>query len=619
MSTVFDALSHLQFTGGELAQAIDSSTRWVTHDPLNETAHLRLMQVYFARGDRSAALQVYETCRAILSAQLRIKPTPETEALAERIRSGTPLRQVSAQSMSALQARPDSSHPSTLPELPLIGRAKEYARLIKAYHRIQQGQTQVVVLTGEAGIGKTRLVVEFLRWGRAQGADILQGHAFETERGLPYQPLIECLRSRIDQENAPDDLLSDLWLAELARMLPELRDRYPDLPSASMDETVARTRLFEAVARLGEALADRAPVVLSLDDVQWADAASLDMLHYISRRWAASARPVLLLLNLRTEALITPNALSRWLSRLQRDLSTLSLTLGPLTVEDTVQLMRAVGASGGESASSQLEQFGRWLFAETRGQPFYITETLKALLERHLLAINHQADGRWSLHFDAVTGDDFELRGLLPASIREVIRARLSQLTPNAFALLAAGSVLDHGFVFEHLCQVADLKDNEGLLALDEVLTHRLLRESREEESRSALGRYFFTHDKIRDVTYTEAGEARRRIFHRRAFEGLQEVAAPPATLAHHALAAGLVEPAFRWSVAAGDEAMRLSAVRDAIAHYEQARCLVAAQAHEGTPQGMASQPAPYIAAASARQPLYLQLGRDYDLPPEPA
>ncbi len=614
MSAVFDALSHLQFTGGELAPAIDSSTRWVTHDPLNETAHQRLMQAYFASGDRSAALQVYETCRATLTAQLRIKPTPETEALADRIRIGTQLQQVSAQSMPALQARP---HPSTLPELPLIGRAKEYATLIEDYQRVLRGQTQVVVLKGEAGIGKTRLIVEFLRWVRVQGADILQGRAFEAESGLPYQPLIECLRSRIEQENAPDDLLSDLWLTELARILPELHDRYPDLPSASMDETVAGTRLFEAVARLGEALAERAPVVLYVDDVQWADAASLDMLHYIGRRWAASARPVLLLLNLRTEALITTNALTRWLSSLQRDLSTMSLTLGPLTLEDTVQLMRAVGASGGERAIGKLERFGRWLFAETRGQPFYVTETLKALFERHLLAIDHQADGRWSVHFDAVTRADFELRGLLPASIREVIHTRLSQLTPNAFALLAAGSVLDHGFAFEQLCRVADLKDNKGLVALDEVLTHRLLCEASEEESRPALGRYFFTHDKIRDVTYTEAGEARRRIFHRRAFEGLQEVAAPPATLAHHALAAGLVEPAFRWSVAAGDEAMRLSAVRDAIAHYEQARRLVA-QAHEEAPRSMLAQHTPCIASASAVQQLYVQLGRAYELAPEP-
>lgn len=414
---------------------------------------------------------------------------------------------------------------------------------------------------------------------------------------------------------------------ELARILPELRDRYPDLPAVGADNAVAGSRLFEAVARLGEALAERAPVVLYVDDVQWADAASLDMLHYSARRWMASARPILLLLNLRMEVLVTMNAVSRWLSSLHRDLSTMSLMLGPLTLEDTMQLMRAVGASGGESDTSKLERFGRWLFAETRGQPFYVTETLKALLDRHLLAIDYQPDGKWGLHFDAMTRSDFDLHGLLPVSIREMIRVRLLQLTPNAFALLVAGSVLDHGFTFEHLCQVAGLKDNEGLVALDEVLTSRLLREARQEESRFALGRYFFTHDNIRDVTYTEAGEARRRIFHRRAFDGLQEVAVPPATLAHHALAAGLVEPAFRWSVAAGDEAMRLSAVRDAIAHYEQARHLIAAQAYTEAPQALQPVPTlpvlpaqhtPLIASASAIQHLYLQLGRAYELAPEP-
>ncbi|HCI80147.1 MAG TPA: hypothetical protein DHW02_10710, partial [Ktedonobacter sp.] len=181
MSTVFDALSYVQFTGGELASAIDSSTHWVAHDPLNETAHQRLMQIYFASGERAAALQVYETCRATLAAQLRIQPTPETEALADRIRMGTQRQKGSAQSRPARQTHSHSPHSSTLPELPLIGRAKEYATLIEAYQRVLQGQIQVGVLQGEAGIGKTRLIVEFLKWVTAQGADSLQGRAFETE------------------------------------------------------------------------------------------------------------------------------------------------------------------------------------------------------------------------------------------------------------------------------------------------------------------------------------------------------------------------------------------------------------------------------------------------------
>ena len=156
--------------------------------------------------------------------------------------------------------------------------------MIKLYHTAQRGQTQVVLLEGEVGIGKTRLASEFLAWAEVEGADVLQGQAFETGGQLPYRPVIEALRPRIERENAPDDLLSDLWLAELARLLPELCDRYPDLPAPVGDKSVARNRLFEAVARLGQALAARTPLVLFIDDVQWADAASLDVLHYLARR-----------------------------------------------------------------------------------------------------------------------------------------------------------------------------------------------------------------------------------------------------------------------------------------------------------------------------------------------
>src|SRR6266700_3514456 len=106
----------------------------------------------------------------------------------------------------------------------------------------------------EAGIGKTRLADAFVEWVKGQGADVLAGRAFETGSGLAYQPLVEAIRRRIERENAPDDLLSDIWLIELSRLLPELRERYPDLPASGGDDTTAGIRLFEALVRLGQAL-----------------------------------------------------------------------------------------------------------------------------------------------------------------------------------------------------------------------------------------------------------------------------------------------------------------------------------------------------------------------------
>jgi tetratricopeptide (TPR) repeat protein len=172
-------------------------------------------------------------------------------------------------------------------------------------------------------------------------------------------------------------------------------------------------------------------------------------------------------------------------------------------------------------------------------------------------------------------------------------------LTPNAAALLTAAAVMGRPCRFERLVQVAGLAENESLLALDELLPGRLLL-----ETHRAARPYTLAHDKIRDVVYTEAGAARRQVYHRRAFAALEARSAPASELAHHALAAQLFEPAFRYSLAAGDEAMALFAVRDAVAHYEQALALATV---ELSPQSGQNQ-------ISNLKHLYLQLGRVYEL-----
>lgn len=466
----------------------------------------------------------------------------------------------------------------------------------------------MVLLEGELGIGKTRLATEFLAWAQVEGADVLQGQAFESGGQLPYRPMIEALRPRIERENAPDDLLSDLWLAELTRLLPELCDRYPDLPAPTGDKSAARNRLFEAVARLGQALAAQAPLVLFIDDVQWADAASLDVLHYLARRFAESKTPALLLLTLRRGEKALRPTLAEWRTTIEHAVPLTHLLLGPLTAEDILCLLQAFGGEGGkdEQRAANLECFGQWLFAETERQPFYLMETLKVLLERGALASRPNEEGGWTIDFTAVMEHEMVVRGFFPPSVREVICARLDRLPPNAFALLVAGAVLGQGITFEHLCQVADLTEHDGLSALDEVLQSHLLHELEREGGRLTDGRYVFAHAKIRAVVYAEASEARRSIFHRRTLNVLQAEDTPAAALAYHALAAGLVEPAFRWSLAAGDEAIRVVAVRDAITFYEQAQHLLAELVQSRSLE--ATLPAPEI------EHLYTHLGQAYEL-----
>src|SRR5258708_14397620 len=174
-------------------------------------------------------------------------PSPEPVALASRMRAVAPPRR------KEVSTPPVALSPAIFLDGPILGRTTELSTLIKGYHTAQRGQTQVVLLEGEVGIGKTRLATEFLAWAEIEGADVLHGQAFETGGQLPYRSVIEALRPRIERENAPDDLLSDTWLAELSRLLPELRDRYPDLPAPVGDKLLARNRLFEPVARLGQA------------------------------------------------------------------------------------------------------------------------------------------------------------------------------------------------------------------------------------------------------------------------------------------------------------------------------------------------------------------------------
>ncbi len=347
INEVFDRLSQVQFELGELAAAIETVNRWLAFAPLQEEAYQRLMRLHFASGDRAAALHAYDVCRALLATGMQTEPTPETEALAIRIRTVAPPRHREAPTPAVTLS------PATLLNSPLMGRTAELSTLIRIYHTVQRGQTQVVFLEGEVGIGKTRLATEFLAWAETEGADVLQGQAFETGGHLPYQPVIEALRPRIERENAPDDLFSDLWLAELSRLLPELRDRYPDLPAPLGDKSVARNRLFEAVARLGQALAARATLVLFIDDVQWADAASLDVLHYLARRFAESRTPVLLLFTLRMGEGEMPPAIAEWRTAMERALPLTHLQPGPLTTEDVLHLLQAFGGKEAKTGSGR--------------------------------------------------------------------------------------------------------------------------------------------------------------------------------------------------------------------------------------------------------------------------
>jgi predicted ATPase len=236
------------------------------------------------------------------------------------------------------------------------------------------------------------------------------------------------------------------------------------------------------------------------------------------------------------------------------------------------------------------------VFNETRGQPFYLMETLKDLLERGALHPKRRADA-WVFKVDAE--HDLGKAVRVPSTVQAVVRSRLHRLSPTAFTLLAAGAVLEQRITFEHLCLISNVAEDTGFSALDELVSGRLLWEVAQPGTAST---YAFANDIIRDVVYTEAGDARRRLFHRRALEVLETAKDSAVVLAHHALAAGLAEAAFHYSLDAGQEALRLSAASGAIVHFEKARQLVQAG----------------LVARTEFEPhlrdLYVQLGQAYEL-----
>jgi DNA-binding SARP family transcriptional activator len=612
-------VARLQAEAGRSEEAIGTARLWTKHAPLEEDAHLRLIELLSFGGDAEGALRAYEDFRVTLRRELGSEPPARLTELADRLREEVGER---ASLGTGLAHSTTTTTPLSALEIPFVGRQQEFGALVSEYETCVSGQEpRVVAVMGEAGMGKTRLVKEFLGWAKSRGADVLKGAASEGAV-LSYGPLVEAIRPRMERERAPEDLLDDAWLSELSRLLPELKERYPDLPSALSGEgETAEGALFEAVARAVGALASHAPVVLFLDDLQWADAATVEVLEYARRRWAEQGAPVLVLIAGRPEELEGASSFVRWLLSLGRRLPARSLTLPPLRNEDIEKLLRRltrvqeepIGSPGEPGASdeerSELERFGGWLAAETGGQPFYLAETLKALLEEGRLAIRARPNEGVLLEVDPVLRVGGEPSSL-PNSVREVVRGRLSRLSPSASELLTAGAVLSRRFGFGVLVAVAGLGETEGLRGIDELVGRHLLIEEgggREEGRLLYTGAaYSFSHEKIRQVAYTECGQARRWVLHRRAFGVIERRGAPPAELARHALAGGLAKEAFAYSMAAGDEAAEVFAVRDAISHYERTRDLLAAEVEQ---PGGAGEP-----SISNIEHLYSQLGRTYEM-----
>lgn len=562
LSRILELLAQHALDRRDWPEAIAIARRWVQHAPIDEAAYRSLMQAHFLAGDRGAALQVCQTCQRLLADELGVAPAPETVALAEAIHGSAPSRW-------PLQAEkaPPAAAGAGYNALPMVGRDEEYASLRTALARqMANPGIEAVSVNGESGVGKTRLATEFLDWAALQGGDVLRGRAYEASGGPPYQAIITALRDRLERENAPEDLIDDVWLAELTRLLPELQERYPDLSEALLpfasDETLARARLFEAVARLIEALSRRRPLVLFLDDWHWADPGSQDLLHYLGHSWAQTKTPILVILTLRSENLSTDSSLTDWLIAWERSLPVTHIWLTRLAEEDVLTFVEVW--AGADRDAEQVRTLSRRLFVETAGNPFFLVETVNLLAEQ-MNSVPGAIDPSavLSLIASGVT---------LPPNVRKTVLSRLARQGQTANDLLAAAAVMGRNCRFEEMCLVAGVDELAALPALDGLLQGQLLVDTG--DSRTP---YAFAHDKTRDVVYTEAGHSRRRIFHQRAVAAL-EPGAPAAEIAYHAEQGRLIGKARHYLQLAGDAARDLFENSLALDYYSRALALTAAE-----------------------------------------
>lgn len=282
MAELLSLLATMQNEAGEPSESVASLEQWTSIDPDNELAWRRLVEFHLDEGNLAGAHAAWERYRQTLK-DVGAVPDKRMAELQQRILTSSFATRAAGGVTGC-----DSGHGRS------ASRSGDLAPLEAAFCRARRGRCEVVVISG-AQSGRRRFADEIMPALTANGVDVVEGRALRSIGSLPLTPWISGLRQRLEAENAPDDLLDDRWLAELARLLPELLDRYPDLDVLPAD-ALTRGRTFEAVSRLGIALGQRRPLAILIEDAQWTDPDSRDLLQYAVRRWTEACIPVLVVL-----------------------------------------------------------------------------------------------------------------------------------------------------------------------------------------------------------------------------------------------------------------------------------------------------------------------------------
>lgn len=445
----------------------------------------------------------------------------------------------------------------------LIGRAPQLATLDNLLTQVGQGSGQVVLIGGEAGIGKSRFVSEVSHRAERQGWQTAQGRCFEPDRVFPYAPLIDLLRSCLARHPARDatSLFGPL-LSEVVKLLPELVITLPDLTlTPRLDPEAEKRRLFETLVQFFVSLIqdepknDPRPLLLIIEDLHWSDDTNLEFLRYLAR-WRAR-QPLLMLLTYRSDELHP--TLQHFLAALNREQRPVELILPRFTPSEVDALLRAIF----EQERPMRAEFLDAIFDLTAGNPFFIEEVLKALIAAGDV---FYSDGAWERK------PINELR--IPHSVQDAVQRRVAQLSEAARRTLTVAAVSGQQVDFGVLQAVTDWPEAELLVQIKELLAAQLLVEISAEQ-------LTFRHALTRQTIYNELLARERQALHRQIGETLarRETApstAPSASLAYHFYEAGAWEKALTYAHRAGAQAQALYTPRAAIEQFT--RALQAAQ-----------------------------------------